>query len=136
MAVENKKTQKEILTCASITKIFYKNIQTMKECVKRGVTFRLICNFNTKYLNSYKEYLKTGIEIRVLNQKKFGTALPRMSIYDKEKARLTIGQPEVKNREEYITLWTESKVFSKMLRNHFMNMWKQCTPVEKYINKS
>ncbi len=133
MNQENKNAKKEILTCASISKPFYKNIRSMKDSIKKGIKFQLICNFDKNCIESYKEYQKTGIKIRIFNEEKFGPLLPRISIYDKTKARLTVGQPEVKKREDYITLWTESKAFAQMLRNHFLNMWKQCEPIEKYL---
>ena len=40
---------------------------------------------------------------------------------------------EVKNEEEYITFWTESKAFSNMLRTQFMHMWKHSKPIETKI---
>jgi hypothetical protein len=106
----------------------------MKKCVERGVKVKMICTFDSKNVHSYKAWLKTGAQIRVFNHKMFGPLLPRMSVFDGDVARLTLGEPEVGSEADYITLWTESKAFSQMLRNHFLNMWKHSEPIEKFIN--
>ncbi len=133
---KDKSTEKEILSCNNLSKVLYKNIREMEKMVKRGVKVKMICTFDKNKIGSYKEWLSTGAEIRVFNHKKFGPILPRISIFDNSIARLTLGKPEVKNEEDYITIWTESKAFSQMLRKHFMNMWKDSKPLKlnKYLN--
>jgi sugar-specific transcriptional regulator TrmB len=133
LAVENNKVQKEILACNRLSKILYKNLREMEQSIKRGVKVKMICTFDKSKILVYKEWLKTGAEIRVFNEKMFGPLLPRMSVFDGTIARLTIGKPEVNNEDDYITLWTESKAFAQMLRNHFFNMWKNSKPIEKYM---
>jgi sugar-specific transcriptional regulator TrmB len=133
LAIQNTKAKKEILGCNKLSKILYKNIRTMKEAVNRRVKVKMICTLDKNKISSYKAWLKTGAKIRVFNEKLFGPLLPRITVFDGEIARLTIGKPEVKNEEEYITLWTESKAFSQMLKNHFINMWNNSEPIEKYI---
>lgn len=135
MANESLKVKKEILACATLSKPFYTNIRTMSEAIKKGIKVKLICTFNPNNKNIYKEYLKAGAQLRVFNEKSFGPLLPRMSIYDGIRTRLTIGSPEIKDAKEYITLWTESKAFAQMLKIHYLNMWKQCEPIEKYLKK-
>lgn len=135
LAVQNTKTEREILACNKLSKILYKNIRTMKEAVDRGVKVKMICTFEKDKIKSYKEWLSTGAKIRVFNEKMFGPLLPRITIIDGEIARLTIGKPEVKREEDYLTLWTESKVFAQMLKNHFMNMWENSEPIEKHIKR-
>jgi len=135
LALYNNKAKKEILACNKLSNVIYKNIKVMKAGVKRGVKVKIICVFDKNKIDIYKEWLETGAEIRVFNNKLFGPLLPRMGVFDREVARLTIGEPEVKNKEDYITLWTESKAFSQMLRNHFMNMWKNSAPLKKYMGK-
>ena len=122
LAVENKKTRKEILSCNKLSRVLYKNIRILKAAVDRGVKIKMICTFEKNKINSYRAWMKTGAEIRVLNEKLFGPLLPRISVFDGDKARLTIGRPEVQKDEDYITLWTESKAFAQMLRTHFLNM--------------
>lgn len=134
LAIENMKAKREILACSTLSKKFYKNIRIMKACVEKGVNIKIICSFKQANIESYKAYLETGAQIRVFNEKVFGPLLPRITVFDENIARLTIGTPEVKKKEDYITLWTESKAFSIMLKNHFNNMWKKCKPIEQYMN--
>jgi sugar-specific transcriptional regulator TrmB len=133
ISVQVENTKKEILGSNHLSKILYKNIRELKQAVNRGVKVKFICTFDKTRINIYNEWLSTGAKIRVFNHKKFGPLLPRISIFDGKIARLTIGKPEVQNEEDYITLWTESRVFSQMLRNHFLNMWKNSEPLEKYL---
>jgi sugar-specific transcriptional regulator TrmB len=134
LAVQNSRVKKEIVACNKLSKIIYPNVRTLKDAVRRGVKVRMICTFDRSNICSYKAWLKTGAEIRVFNNKMFGPLLPRMSIFDGECARLTIGRPEVQRDEDYITLWTDSKAFAMMLRSQFMNMWRNSEPIEKFIN--
>lgn len=136
LALHNTKAKQEILGCNKLSKILYKNIRTMKEAVDKGISVKMICTFDKSKTKIYKEWLKTGAKLRVFNDKKFGPLLPRITIFDGEIARLTIGKPEVNTEENYLTLWTESKAFSQMLKNHFMNMWKNSEPIEKYLKQS
>lgn len=133
IAIQNTKVKKELLSCNNLSRILPKNIKTMKEAVDRGVKVKMICSFKKEKIESYKAWLSTGAEIRVFDEKKYGPLLPRISIYDGHTARLTIGTPEVQKDEDYITLWTESVTFSQMLRNHFLNMWKDSKPIEKFL---
>jgi len=133
LSAHSEKARKEVLSCNRLSRPFFKNIRTMKEAVDRGVKVKMICTFDRKNIYSYVEWMKTGAKIRVFNHDKFGPLLPRITIFDGKIARLTIGRPEVKNDEDYITLWTESKAFAQMLRNHFIIMWKDSKPIEKYI---
>ena len=135
LATQNTKAKREILACNKLSKILYKNIRTMEDAIKKGVKVKIICTFDKNKIKSYKEWLSTGAKIRVFNEKMFGPLLPRITIIDGEIARLTIGEPEVKE-EDYLTLWTESKAFAQMLKNHFINMWKNSEPIEKYIKNS
>jgi sugar-specific transcriptional regulator TrmB len=130
LALHNTKVKKEILACNNLSKPLYSNLRTMREGIKRGMKVKMICSFDKKRTHIYKEWMKVGVSLRVFNKAKFGPLLPRITIFDGETARLTIGEPEVKQEKDYITLWTESKVFAQMLRNHFMNMWLQCKPLK------
>lgn len=132
LAIQNTKVQQELLSCNRLSKILYKNIRTMREAASRGVRVKMICTFDPNKISSYKAWVKTGAQIRVFNEKMFGPLLPRISIFDGSSARLTIGKPEVRREEDYITLWTESKAFAQMLRSQFMYMWKNSKPLKGY----
>lgn len=133
LEVQNTKAQKEILSCNNLSKKLYKNILTLTEAVNRGVKVKMICAFEKEKISSYKAWMKTGAQIRVFDTKLFGPLLPRITIIDGEIARLTLGKPEVEREEDYLTFWTESKAFSQMLKYNFMNMWKKCKPIERFL---
>jgi len=133
LASQNTKAEREILGCNNLSKVLYKNIRAMKEAVDKGVSVKMICTFDKDKAEIYREWLKTGAKIRAFNNDMFGPLLPRITIFDGEIARLTIGEPEVSKEEDYMTLWTESRAFSQMLKHHFMNMWKNSEPIEKYL---
>lgn len=135
LSEESRKAKKEILSCNRLSRILHNNIRTMKDAVDRGVNVKMICTFEKNKIPSYKAWMKTGAQIRVFNERLFGPLLPRMSVNDSRVARITIGRPEVTRDEDYITLWTDSKAFSLMIRSHFINMWKNCRPIENYIKK-
>lgn len=135
LALQDAKVKKEVLTCNKLSRILPRNIQNMKGAIARGVKVKMICEFKEENRRIYDIWVEMGAELRVFNKEKFGPLLPRISIFDGTTARLTIGQPEVKNKEDYITIWTESKAFSRMLRTHFITMWKECEPIENHIGK-
>jgi len=133
LAFQNQKSEKEVLSCVRLTKILYKNIRIMKQTVDRGVKVKFLCDFRSENKRIYREWLKTGAEIRVFNKEKFGPLVPRMHVFDRSITILTIGQPEIKDREEYISICADSKAFSEMFRNHFLNMWKHSKPIKEFI---
>jgi sugar-specific transcriptional regulator TrmB len=133
--IQNKKTKFEILTCNKNPKLIYKNIRTIQDAVKRGVKVKVICTLEHHTLESHKAWMKAGAELRVFNKEKFGPLLPRITIFDSEVARLTVGEPEIPDDEDYLTLWTESRSFAFMLKSQFMNMWRNSEPIEKYLKK-
>lgn len=124
-AIENEKAQKEILSCSDLDRMLYKNMRIIHQFTKRGGKVKFITPYQKKYTPIYREWKNVGVELRIFNQEHFGTLFPRVAIFDGEKARITMGTPEVKNEEDYLTLWTESKTFAQMLRNHFLIMWKK-----------
>lgn len=135
MASEMAKAQQEILGSATFSKPFYRNIRELQKAIKRGVKVKFISTFKKERIPVYKEYINIGVEMRIFNEKKFGPLMPRTGIYDKSKARLTIGNPEIKNQDDYITIWSESKTFSNTIRNQFFHMWQHAKPIEKYLEE-
>lgn len=130
---QNKKTKFEILTCNKHTKKLFRNLKSIKEAVDRGVKVKVICT--TDFMNNHKDWIKAGAILRIYNKNKFGPLMPRITIFDSEIARLTIGEPEIPKDEDYLTLWSESKSFALMLKSQFNYMWKYSEPIEKYINR-
>jgi sugar-specific transcriptional regulator TrmB len=132
-AQENSKATKEILSCSVLDKMLYRNMRIIKKATERGVKTRFITLFDKKNIKVYHAWMDAGVEIRILDAKRFGQLLPRIGIMDSNRARLTVGKPEVQKAEDYITLWTESKAFALMLRSQFMNMWKNSCPIDRYL---
>lgn len=87
-------------------------------------------------MNSNITWVNAGAKLRVFNKEKFGPQIPRITIFDSEIARLTIGEPEIPKDENYLTLWTESKSFALILKQQFNNMWKNSEPIENYLKKT
>ncbi len=135
MSIQNSKSKKEIIGCNRFSEIHYENMREMKNAVDRGVKMKFISTFDIDKIENYKKYLKTGIEIRVWNEKEFGPLLQRMTVFDDDCARITIGRPEITNHDDYITIFSDSKAFTLMMKNTLKNMWKKCKPIEDYFPK-
>lgn len=131
-AIENQKAKKEIFSCSELNKMLYKNMRIIKERAERGVKVRFITLFDKRNVKYYSAWLRAGAKIRVFNEEKFGL-LPRITIQDGVLGRITVGLPEVKKEEEYVTLWTDSIAFCNMLRHQFMYMWNNSQPIEKFL---
>ena len=124
----NKKTEKEILGVQRNWKYWGEGIRTVEKAIKKGVDVKFIGAVNDKNYEKVKEWKKIGCKIKAYN-KKFGPYPLRFSIFDKKFARITIGKPEIRESKEYITILTDSKPFVRMLRNQFMQMWKECKKI-------
>jgi len=125
IAEENSKVEKEILGVQRNWHVWGEGLREMEKAVKRGVKVKQIGIVNNETIKKVNEWKKTGIEIRKFNEK-FGDYPLRFSIFDGKFARITIGKPEIKKPEDYITIWTDSKSLIKLLRNQFMQMWRGC----------
>jgi sugar-specific transcriptional regulator TrmB len=120
----NKVATKEIFGVQRNWKYWGEGIRMMEKVVKRGVDVRLIGLVNEETIERVNEWKKTGAKIRVFD-KKFGEYPLRFSVFDSKYARITIGKPEIKDSKDYITIWSDSKPLVRMLRNQFLEMWKQ-----------
>jgi sugar-specific transcriptional regulator TrmB len=121
----NKTASKEILGVQRNWKYWGGGIRAMEESVKRGVKVKFIGVVDNKTIDKVKEWKKIGVKIRAYNRK-FGEYPLRFSVFDGKYARITIGKPEVSHGKDYITILTDSKPLVRMLRNQFMQMWKEC----------
>jgi sugar-specific transcriptional regulator TrmB len=124
LAEANKKVEKEILGVQRNWKYWAEGIRAMKDAVKRGVEVKLIGIVNENNKEKVVEWKKIGCKIKKYD-KKFGDFPLRFSIFDNKWARITIGKPEIQNPEDYLTIWTDSRAMIAMLRNQFMQMWKE-----------
>jgi len=120
----NKKAEKEIVGVQRNWKYWGEGVREMEKSVKKGVDVRLIGVINEETLDRAEEWKKAGCKIRAYN-KKFGKYPMRFSVFDRKYARITIGKPEIKESKDYITILTDSKPLVNMLRNQFLQMWKE-----------
>jgi hypothetical protein len=94
----------------------------MEKAIKKGVDVRLIGVITDETWKRVKEWKKIGCKIG----KYEGESPLRFSIFDRKRARITIGKPEIKDRAGYITIWTDSKSLVRVSREKFMDMWEEC----------
>ncbi len=120
----NKNAEREILGVQRNWKYWGEGVREMEKGIKRGVDVKLIGVINNETLKRAEEWKRAGCKIKVYN-KKFGNYPLRFTIFDKKYTRITIGKPEVKEGKDYITILTDSKPLVNMLRNQFLQMWKE-----------
>jgi len=135
LAIQNLKTKTEIIGANKFSNKLYKNIKHFKLAIKKGVKIKIITTFQEDKIENYKLNLNTGMEIRIYDEKKFGTPLQRMTVFDKKIARFTIAEPEIINNEDIITIWSESKILANAFQLYLENLWKNCKPIENYLKK-
>ncbi|MBT3720290.1 TrmB family transcriptional regulator [archaeon] len=124
MSAQNKLCKKEILSINRLSISNPVNLRNMKNSISNGLKAKMLVP-NTKENTHVKKWIDIGVEIREYNESKFGPIGTRLSVFDKNTVRITFGEPEVYNDEDYITLWAESPHLANILRNYFMNIWKQ-----------
>ncbi len=125
LAELNKNARKEIIGVQRNWKYWGEGIREMEKSVKRGVNVKLIGVINSETAKRAEEWKKSGCKIKAYD-KKFGKYPMRFSVFDRKYARITIGKPEIKESKDYITILTDSKPLVNMLRNQFLQMWKEC----------
>jgi len=128
LAERNILVKKEILGVQGNWKIWGKGLIEMKKSTKSGVKVKLIGIINEETKERAQEWKDVGCEVRAYNQK-FGKYPLRFTIFDNKEARITLGKPEINNPEDYITIWTTSKPLIAILRNQFLQMWKESNKI-------
>lgn len=135
LRLENEKAKHEILSINRLSHLLPQNLRKMREGIQKGVKSKTICLLNKNNYEIVKVWKEIGVDIRIYNTKLFGKDIPRMTIMDNKSLRLTIGKPEVKNPEDYISLWTESPIFASMFKRYFNMIWDKSIPVEKELKR-
>ncbi|MBR9701679.1 hypothetical protein GOV13_02030 [Candidatus Pacearchaeota archaeon] len=124
----NEKATKEIFGVQRNWRYWGEGIRAMKQSLKKGADVRMIGVVNDETWKRAKEWKKVGGKLAKYNGK-FGEHPLRFTIFDQKFARITIGRPEIKERKDYVTIWTDCKPLVMMLRNQFLEMWKECEKV-------
>ena len=135
IAFEMKKVKKESVSCVRSLVDDATNLRNTKEAIERGVRVKMIVALTPHNLEKLKKWKKLGVEFRVYDEHKFGPHGTRFSVFDQRACRLTIGKPEVRTPEEYVTIWSESPSLVNLFRRQFYTMWGQCKPLEKVLRK-
>jgi sugar-specific transcriptional regulator TrmB len=135
LRVENEKARKEILSVHSLSQHLPANLRSIRVAVQSGVVVRFICILNEKNMENVLRWQEAGADIRIYNAERFGMPMPRFSIFDKNSVRLTIGNPEIKDPDEYLSLWTESPALAQLFRNYFLTLWESSIPLKKALRQ-
>ena len=117
VALHNK-AQQEWLSITDLS-IYKKHFDATKECVKRGVSVKILTfpeELQQKRLELWK---KIGAEIRVTE-----FTPTQFSIIDSKEATIRIT-----GEERYIALWLKNKSFAQNVRKYFMILWKKAKVV-------
>lgn len=122
----NLSVKKEILSCSRLTKMHYGCYRTLKQAINRGVKVKFIVVYTGKNFEVIKQYYDLGVDIRIYNSKK--EVFPRIGLFDKKFTRITIWDPDIKNSENYKTIWAKSSILYRIVRNHFDTIWNSSEP--------
>ena len=128
LSEENSNVKKEILSVQRNWRYWGEGIRAIEKSIKKGVDVKMIGVINEETWKRAKEWKKAGCKIAKYNEK-FGENPLRFSVFDKKYARITIGKQEIKDRKDYITIWTDSRPLVMLLKNQFLEMWKECEKV-------
>ena len=98
-----------------------------KMFVPESDIFKTVADIGNVILNDLKKRSAETIQNIIVDCSDYKSL--KKSIDDNKIVRITIGQPEMKEKREYVTIWTDSKPLVKMLRSQFLQMWKECEKV-------
>ncbi len=125
ITAETAKAETEVLACFRSFFDSATNFRTIKEVIDKRVKVRFIGAYNSENESKIKRLLELGVEFRIYDEKLFGPHGTRFSVIDNKAARITIGKPEIKDSEEYLSIWIESPSLINLLKREFENMWKK-----------
>lgn len=122
LSEHNAIVQKEILCCHTFSRDLPTMTRVIEQALKRGVTVKVLAPLTRKNKKIVMDWIRVGAEVR--QPKKYPGAL-RFTIFDTKAVRITIGTPEVKERDDFRTLWIESPSFAAFMKEHFLLMWNE-----------
>jgi sugar-specific transcriptional regulator TrmB len=127
----NLSIKKEILSCSNLKKMYYGCYRTLQDAISRGVKVKFIGSNESTY-SVLKAYHDIGVEIRIF---KSNTIFPKIGLLDKKYTRVTISNPTKKNSNDSKTIWANSKVLYKIVKNHFDKIWEESIPFTPNLKK-
>lgn len=106
--VQNWTTDKEILDLE-------------KEAIGRKVSIRYLGPINAKTTPFVKARQEFGVSIR-----NYPSPLTRFAVWDSKIVMISIKKDK---EEDYMSLWIENEILSKIFEDYFENLWKLAEPV-------
>ncbi len=103
-------------------------VRLTADAIERGVRVRMICVETGTNVSTIRKFAATGAQIRLFDQHKYGPQSVRFSVFDDKACRFTIGKPEMRRPEDYLTIWSESPGMIRLLKRQFEELWKSCKP--------
>ncbi len=95
----------------------------VKDAIKRGVEFRFIVHWDPARKDVYRKWQKVGVKIRFYPKEEQKSI--RFSAFDDKIARTTIGKPQIRKEDDYLSFWVESPAFALLLKDQFLEMWEK-----------
>ena len=124
----NRDVKKEILSCHTFSRDFPVGVREVEKAVKRGISVKVLTPVTKENKKRIKEWLDVNIDVR--KAQKYPGAV-RFTVFDGKAVRLTIGDPEAKGKEDFRTLWIESKSFASLMREQFLSMWDNSNTIKR-----
>ena len=123
----NHNIKKEILSCSRLTKMYYSCYRSLKLALDRGIKAKFVVLYNKNNFDVIKAYYDIGVEIRIYNKKDI---FPKIGLLDGKYTRITIWKPDVKNPKQFKTIWANSSLLYRIVRNHFNKIWEESIPFD------
>ncbi|MGM5488456.1 MAG: TrmB family transcriptional regulator [Nanobdellota archaeon] len=122
----NMSIKHEILSCSHLRKMYYGCYRTLREAMERGVVVKFIAPKNASK-SVMKAYRDIGVEIRIYHT---SDLFPKIGLLDHKYTRVTISDPDVKDKRHEKTIWANSKLLYNIVKNHFDKLWDESVPFE------
>ncbi|MBI2103150.1 hypothetical protein HYT55_04880 [Candidatus Woesearchaeota archaeon] len=119
------KTQKYQYTHSGNLIFSHTGGRLVKQAIERGVDVRFLVKYDTTRKKVYEQWQSIGVKIRFYPQEEQKSI--RFSTFDDKICRITIGNPQIVQEEDYLSFWIESPALSILLKEQFLQMWEKCT---------
>ena len=119
----SEKSQKYIYSFSGGFNYHPRSARLVKSAIRRGVDVRFLIHKVKGRENIIKKWKDLGAKVRFFPKDEQRSI--RFSSMDEKLGRITIGRPQISDYEDYLSFWIESPAFSVMLKEHFLEKWKQ-----------
>ena len=91
-----------------------------KEAIKRDVKIRYLGPINNQTIEFVKARQKFKVEA-----KNYSSPLTRFAVWDSKILMISIK----KDKEEFMSLWIDNEVLSRIFEEHFENLWEKASKI-------